>query len=119
MAAAAPCAGVLITATSVPDPAEDPATHHQLTDPAADHPCLAPDPAAVQVVVQICTASRYTSLKKQRHGLHRAFAFFDYPCARSPIHALTVGATNRPTVAPSICTRIPLTPLAAPRCTAV
>ena len=34
-AAAAPGAGVLITATSVPDPAEDPATHHQLTDPAA------------------------------------------------------------------------------------
>ena len=38
---------VLITATSVPDPAEDPAAHHQLTDPAADHPCLAPDPAAL------------------------------------------------------------------------
>ena len=30
-----------------PDPAEDPAAHHQLTDPAADHPCLAPDPAAL------------------------------------------------------------------------
>ena len=27
--------------------AEDPAAHHQLTDPAADHPCLAPDPAAL------------------------------------------------------------------------
>ena len=46
-AAAAPAVGVLITATSVPDPAEDPAAHHQLTDPAADHPRLAPDPAAL------------------------------------------------------------------------
>ncbi len=27
--------------------AADPAAHHQLTDPAADHPCLTPDPAAL------------------------------------------------------------------------
>ena len=27
--------------------APDPAVHHQLTDPAADHPCLVPDPAVL------------------------------------------------------------------------
>ena len=52
-AAVAPAAGVLITAASVPDPVEDPAAHHQLTDPAADLLRLAPDPAALLPVADL------------------------------------------------------------------